>query len=62
MTNAAKDMANNVSSMLGMQKLLSEQSMSEKEIKRREIEKKIFYTEFNANQLICYYFHLGQIH
>ena len=41
---------------------LNEQTLGEKEIKRRQIEKKMYYTEFTANHLISYYFHLGQIH
>jgi hypothetical protein len=44
---------------LTMQQLMHEQAMGEKEIKRREVEKKIFFTEFTANQLICYYYFLG---
>ena len=36
--------------------------MGEKEVKRQEIQKKVFYTEQTANQLITYYYYLGQIH
>ena len=41
---------------------MQESVMGEKEVKRQEIQKKVFYTEQTANQLITYYYYLGQIH
>jgi len=41
---------------------MQESAMGEKEVKRQEIQKKVFYTEQTANQLITYYYYLGQIH